>query len=111
MTDWKIFCSSSVSARKGLPMSLRSADLIVVVADEEGHPRRGRGADHEAGRATLVGEEPRDVHEEDLGAAAALDRLLPERLDARREVERDERAAGEEHAQRRRGQSSHGTSI
>ena len=32
MTDWKILRSSSVSARSGLPMSLRSADLIVVVA-------------------------------------------------------------------------------
>src|SRR2546430_16782906 len=80
-------------------------------ADEQRHPRRGRRANDEARRAGLVGEESRDVQQEDLGAAAALDRLLPKRFDPRREVERDEGAAREGQNQRRREPPSHGTSI
>jgi len=80
-------------------------------ADQQRHPRRGGPADDEARRAALVGEKPGDVQQEDLGAAVPLDRLLLERLDPRREVERDQRAAGEERDQRERGESSHGMSI
>ncbi len=84
---------------------------LLADAHEQGHPRRGRAADDEARRATLVGEKSRDIQQEDLGAAMPFDRLLAERLDPRREVERDERAGGEERDQRERGQSSHGMSI
>src|SRR5205807_3114362 len=80
-------------------------------ADEQRHPRRGGPADDEARRAALVGEKPGDVQQEDLGATVTLDRLLLERLDPRREVEREQRAAGEEWDQRERGESSHGMSI
>jgi hypothetical protein len=94
-------------ANLGIAPRLRQ---LLAYPHQQRHPRRRRPDRERTGRR-LVGQEAGDVHQEDLGVAVTLDGLFLQGADARREVERDDRAAGQHQREHERFESWHGASI
>ena len=79
--------------------SSRGLLQLLAKAHEQRDARRRRADDQGLG-LTFLGEKSRDVHQEDLRSAAALDGPLLERLDPWREVDRDESSRPRAHGRR-----------